>query len=140
MRLRGDGGQAVVEVILLTVILFVPLVWLLVTLSEVHKASLAATAAVREAGFEAARSATQAEAGRSIERAVDQALVDHGLPVEAARVRWTSSGFERGDRVGVEVSYPVTVLRVPFLGNVGGPAVWVNARHHAPVAPPESKL
>jgi hypothetical protein len=135
---RRESGQAVIETILLGLLFLVPLVWLLGVLADVHRTSLAASAAVRAAGFEAAGSTTSSEAALAIDEAVARALVDHGLDPSDAVVEWGSS-LGRGDRVEVEVGYPVPVGQAPFLGRIGGPAVWVRASHVARVDPYRSR-
>jgi hypothetical protein len=132
------SGQAMIETILLGLLMLVPLVWLLGVLADVHRTSLAATAAVRAAGFEASRSATAPEAELAVDEAVARAFVDHGLEPSDAVIDWSGS-LGRGDRVEIEVGYPVPVAQAPLLGRVGGPSMWVRARHVARVDPYRSR-
>jgi hypothetical protein len=129
---RDQRGIAIVETLLLGLLLLVPLMWGLGVLADLHRGALAAAAAVREAGFDAARSTTLAEADRAIDLAVSRAFSDQGLDPSDARVRWTApAGLARGGTVEIVVSYPVTVLQAPLLGRVGGPSVWIDAHHIA---------
>lgn len=129
---RSERGGAVIETFLLGLLLLVPLVWALGVLADLHRGALAATAAAREAGLNAARSSDPLEADAAVEAAVETAFVNQGLDPQDAQVRWTSdSQLERGGTVEVEVSYPVTVVQAPLLGRVAGPTVWVRARHIA---------
>lgn len=130
--MRNDRGAAMVEGILLTLVLVVPVIWLLGVLADVHRGALAATAAAREGGFAAARTRDPVAADKAIEAAVTTAFLNHGADGRAARVRWAGR-LEGGGRVEVLVAYPVPVLQAPFLGRVGGPSVWVRARHAAAV-------
>ncbi|CAN5724603.1 hypothetical protein BH24ACT26_BH24ACT26_19780 [soil metagenome] len=134
-----DGGQALIETILVGLLLLVPLIWVLGVLADLHRSALAATAAVREAGFDAARSPTVSGAGRAVDLAVRRAFLDQGLDPGAARVRWDASGLARGEAVEIQVSYPVTVLQAPLLGRIAGPSVWVEARHAARIDPFRSR-
>lgn len=134
MKIGREGGAALVESIMLCLVLFVPIVWMLTVASEMHRGALATTAAVREAGAEAARSTDRLAANRDIRRVVAEALRDHGLDASSARIRWTSA-FARGGSVEVQVSYPVTIFEAPLLGNVGGPTVWIRARHATRIDP-----
>ena len=140
MSNRREDGHAVVETILLGLLLLVPLIWVLGVLADVHRTALAATAAVREAGFEAARAADRSGAARAVDRAVTQAFTNQGLDPRQARVRVSAGGrLERGTAIEVEVSYPVTVAQAPLLGRVAGPSIWIRARHVARVDPYRSR-
>jgi hypothetical protein len=134
-----ERGQALIEAILLGLLLLVPLIWTLGVLADVHRTALAATAAAREAGFEAARATGAPGAARAIDRAVAQAFADHGLDPDEARVRVVTNGLARGAPVEVEIAYPVTVLQAPLLGRVAGPSIIVRARHAARVDPYRSR-
>lgn len=123
-----------VETLLLGILLLVPLIWALTVLSDLHRGALAASAAAREAGFEAARATSSAAAAKAADAAVRQAFIDEGLEPSDAIVALGASSLQRGSAVTVEVSYPVTVLQAPLLGRVAGPSVIVRARHVARVA------
>jgi hypothetical protein len=134
-----QSGQAMIETILLGLLLLVPLMWTLGVLADIHRTALAATAAVREAGFEAARSTGGAHAARAVDRAVAHAFANQGLDPSAARVRVVTGGLARGAPVEIEISYPVTVVQAPLLGRVSGPSIWIRARHVARVDPYRSR-
>ena len=129
MSRRNEEGHALIEVLLIGLLLLIPLVWTLSVLSELHRGALAATAAVREAGTDAGRATDLSAAEVAIDAAVARSFVDHGLEASDARVAWAAGTFQRGGTVEVVVRYPVEVLRIPFLGAVGGPSVWVEAKH-----------
>ena len=135
----SERGSAMVETLLLGLILLVPLIWTLSVLSELHRAALATTAAAREAGFDAARASTPADAQRRAESAVAAAFADHGIDPTGAEVEWSSAGLERGGSVEIRISYDVPVLRAPFLGSVSEPAIAVTASHVARVDPYRSR-
>ncbi|HWL66429.1 MAG TPA: hypothetical protein VNP73_10685 [Actinomycetota bacterium] len=137
---RDEGGQAVVESILLCLVLLVPLIWMLGVLAELHRGALAAGAAARDAGFAAASAPDLRAASDAIDIAVRQAFVDHELDPERASVRWTSApGLERGGIVEVRVEYPVPVARIPFVDRVAGPSIRIDARHAARIDPFRSR-
>lgn len=139
-RCRSERGSAVIETILLGLLFMVPLIWLVGVLADTHRGALASTAAAREAGIEAARATTTAQAERAIQVAVAEAFRDHGLDPADASVSWSlAPNQERGAAVVVEVGYPVTVLQAPFIGRVAGPSVDVNARHVARIDPYRSR-
>jgi hypothetical protein len=137
---RRACGQALTESIVVGLLLLAPLIWALGVLAELHRSALAATAAAREAGFEAARSVSTGDAERAVADAVAQAFNDHGLDPAVARVSWSAaSGLERGAPVAVEVAVPVPVVGAPFLGPLAPASVWVRARHVARVDPFRSR-
>lgn len=134
--MKDERGQALIESLLLGMLLIIPIVWVLMVLADVHRSALATTSASREAGFDAARSSDLPAAAKSVERAAELALRNHGLDADESNVRWTApDGLERGARIEVHVAYPVSVVRFPFLGEVSGPSVWVRSTHIARVDP-----
>lgn len=135
----NERGSAIVETLLLGLVLLVPLIWTLSVLADLHRAALATTAAAREAGFDAARATTPAEAERRVEAAVASALSNHGMDPRRAEVEWTSSGLGRGEAIELRVSYDVPVLRAPFLGSVSDPSISVSASHRARIDPYRSR-
>ena len=133
---RRQSGFALTEVILLGLLFLIPLIWALGVLSELHRAALASSAAARDAGLDAARSADLVEAGAAVDEAVARAFADVGLDPQDARVRWSAgAGLTRGGAIEVEVTYPVTVLQAPLLGHVSGPSISIRAVHSVRVDP-----
>jgi hypothetical protein len=131
-----ERGFALIEAVLLGLVIIVPLIWVLGVLSEVHKGALAATSAAREASLDAARAQDLSEASRAVDAAVSRAFVDHGLDPSDARVRFsTDRGFSRGGEVWIEIRYPVEALSFPLLGEIGGPALWIDARNGSRIEP-----
>jgi hypothetical protein len=133
---RGESGLALIETLLLGLLFLVPIVWMLGVLADLHRVALAATAAARDAGIDAARASNLTTADRAVDAAVARAFKDQGLDPSEANVAWSAGAtLERGGSVEVRVSYPVTILQAPFLGQVTGPSVWVNAEHAARTDP-----
>lgn len=127
---KADSGHALVEVVILSLVLLIPVIWLLSVFSELHAAALATTSAVREAGFEAARSSDALAAEQAITRSVRSAIVDHGLDPGRADLAWTpTEGWRRGGTVEIVVTYRVPVFQAPLLGAVTEPSISVDARH-----------
>lgn len=135
--IRGrESGQTTLESILLGLLLLVPLIWALSVLADVHRGALAAGAAVREAGFDAARAGDLATADRAVEEAVATAFLDHGLDPTRAELEWSApSGLARGGLIEVRVSYRVPVTQAPFIGTVSGPSIALNASHVTVIDP-----
>jgi hypothetical protein len=135
-----ERGQAMLETILLGLLFLIPMIWALGVLADLHSGALAASAAAREAGFDAARATDVTDAERAVENAVEAAFRDQGLDPDKAAVRWSATGdLERGGSVEVSLRYPVTVLQAPLLGRVAGPSIWIRARHVARVDPFRSR-
>ena len=135
-----EGGQVLIETILLGLLFLAPLLWGLGVLADLHRTALAATAAAREAGFEVSRSVDSQSARRSVYRAIEDAFRDQGLPTSKVKVRLSAGSLERGSPVQVLVSAPVTVLQAPFLGRVSGPSLWIHAKHVARIDPYRSRV
>ncbi len=79
MRRRGDDGTAAVEFVLVSVVLVVPLVYLLLGVFGVQRASFGATQAAREAGRAFATADSSAAGLRRARAAVALALADQGV-------------------------------------------------------------
>lgn len=138
--MRNQRGQALLEAVLVALILMVPILWGLTVLSQLHQAALASTAAVREAGTDAARSTDPGAAQRAVRVAVAGAFADQGLDPSLATVAVDApAGLERGGTVEVRVAYPVRVFQAPLLGSVSAPVVWVRAVHVARIDPYRSR-
>ena len=134
--MKSERGLALIEALLLGLVLIVPLIWVLGVLSSVHQGALAATSAAREAGVDAARARDLEGASRAVETAVARAFVDHGLDPSEAVIRFSAAPhLARGGTVQVVVRYPVEVISAPLLGEIGGPAVWVDARNVTRIEP-----
>ncbi len=135
-----ERGQAMMETILLGLLLIIPLIWALGVLAELHRGALGTTAAVREAGADAARSISLEEGRRAIDAAVTAALVDQGLDPSLAEVTYSiDPGFRRGGVVEIQVGYPVSVVTAPLIGSTSGPSVWVRASHVTRIDPYRSR-
>lgn len=140
MKTGRDEGHALVEAVLIGLLLVVPVVWLLSTLSTIHAAALATASAAREAGFEAARAADISAAKRGIAAASAEAMADHGLEPDRATIRWApDQSWARGGTIQIEVTYRVPVVAAPFLGTLGGPSIPVSAQHVARIDPYRSR-
>ena len=137
--MTSERGQSLIETLLLGLFLLVPLLWGLGVLADLHRTALATTSAVREAGFEAARSSDLHDARAAADRAIAEALLDHGVDPSKARVDWSLSNLERGQPVQIVISYPVSVLAAPFIGKVTGPAVWIHAKTVTRIDPYRSR-
>ncbi len=137
--MKSESGWALLEVVVLVAVLVAPLVWGLGVFAQLQRAAMAATAAAREAGSEAARAANPQQARAAASAAVAVALSNHEVDPAAARVRIRTNGFGRGAAVQVAVRYPVRVLRFPLAGRAWEPSVWVEALHRTRIDPYRSR-
>ena len=140
MSVGRESGHALIEVLLLSVVLMVPVAWLLSVFGELHAAALGTSAAAREAGFEAARASDASSADQAVAQLVKQAVDDHGLDPQRVDVEWSpAAGWMRGGSIEVLITYEVPVFQAPLLGSVSEPAVSVTAAHVATIDPYRSR-
>lgn len=138
--MRTEQGHSLIETVLLGLLFLVPLVWLLGTLSDIHLAALATTHAVREAGFEATRSSDPVSAQTAVERTVDRTFRNHGLSPDLADVSFSPhTSLARGSSLEIVVTYPVSILHLPLLGDSSAASILVRANHVARVDPYRSR-
>ncbi len=97
-RQRGDGdgrtaddGSAILEFIFIAVLIMVPLVYLIVTVADVQRSTLAVTQAAREAGRAFATAESTADGLRRAEIAASLALADEGID-ERPAIHYVADG------------------------------------------------
>lgn len=133
-RTDAETGHAVVETLFLSLILLVPVIWMLTVFGELHAAALATSSAARESGFEAARSVDVISADQGIARSVSAAIADHGLDPRRVDIGWSPpGGWRRGAHVEIVVTYSVPVFQAPLLGAITEPSIPITARHIASI-------
>lgn len=138
-RLRDEeGGNAVVEFIGVTLVLLVPLVYLVLTLGQIQAAAFAAEAAARESGRVLSQAEDLTTAAGQAQTAVELAFEDHGIAVDAAKaLDFTCSEnpcLSAGGQIHVEVSAAVRLPLVPdFVAGAVPLEVPVRATHLAAV-------
>nr|WP_227581140.1 pilus assembly protein [Cellulomonas xiejunii] len=140
VRVRGDGdaGSALVEFLGISLVLLVPIVYLVLVLGRIQAATFAAEGAAREAArvYVAADDAEQGTL-RAV-TAVGIALVDQGFvddPADALVVRCSADPcLTPGAEVAATVQVRVPLPFVPtFVGDVVPLEVPVTAERVAPV-------
>lgn len=138
-RLRDEeGGNAVVEFIGVTLVLLVPLVYLVLTLGQIQAAAFAAEAAARESGRVLSQAEDLSTAAGQAQTAVELAFEDHGIEVDAgAALDFTCSEnpcLSAGGQIHVEVATAVRLPLVPdFVAGAVPLEVPVSATHLASV-------
>jgi len=85
-RLREDQGSSSLEFITVGMVMLIPLVYLVLTMSAIQGGALAAEGAARQAARVFVQAETLAEAEGSAERAIEFALNNYGLDSSDASV------------------------------------------------------
>jgi Flp pilus assembly protein TadG len=112
-----ERGSAVVEFTFLALLLMVPLVYFIITVSQIQGGSFAVLGAADQAAKVYVAQPDAATAQAAAEQAVAIALADFGHPVEAARVTTTCNPADcqaAGSAVTVTVSLTVPLPFIPF--------------------------
>ncbi len=112
---RSDGGNALVDFTYLSILLMVPLVYVLISVFFVQRAAFGTTEAARQAGRAFARADTVDQAQLRATAAARRALRDQGISL-VRDVRFECLGgacLEPGSRVRVTVRFDV---QLPLLG------------------------
>lgn len=146
---RDDSGGAIVEFVALTLLLLIPVVYLVVTMSRIQAGILAAEAAAHDAAravvVEGVRSleqgkshATALEAGTARSRVlVDVAAGNFGFSAEDVHVAFGCSAnpcLSLGSNVTADVEIEVALPGIPgFVGRYVPLAVTVSGTATAPV-------
>lgn len=129
--MKDEDGNALVEFTYLAVLLLIPLIYLLITVFQVQRASFGTTEAARQ-GARAFEKAGDPDLGEQRARdAIALALKDQGVTDgQVVGFDCLGSCFGPGGRVKVTVTYWV---KLPLLGSVFGDArrgaVKVQASH-----------
>ena len=139
-RCRGDSGQlAGLEALPFGVLVFVVGALLVANVWGVVDAKLATTAAAREAARAYVEAPSAGDAAWAADAAAREAVAGHGRTPSRAGVDRIEGGFARCGRVTFEVSYPVPVVVLPWIGGLGEGFV-ARSRHSELVDPYRSGL
>lgn len=112
-RTGAETGTAVLEVLVLGVGLFVPLLYAVLAVLVVQSASFAATSAAREAARAYVTAVTPADGAARARAATRLVLADAGVAGPAPVLRCSAACLSPGSRVDVTVAVPVAL---PLLG------------------------
>ena len=114
---RADGGSAVVEFLGVSLLLLVPLVYLVLTLGRIQAAAFAVEGAAREAGRVVVGARSFEDGVARARAAADLAFADQGVEASAAdAVSFRCSAdpcLEPGARIVVDVAVRVGLPAVP---------------------------
>jgi hypothetical protein len=138
LKTRGEDGSALVEVTWLSLLLMVPLVYILLSVFDVQRGAFGVTAAARAAGRAYTLADSDAEGRRQARAAAELALRDQGieggdLEVDiSCRPEPPTRCLEPGSVITVVVSTKVVLpLAPPVLGG-DAPSFRVESVHRVP--------
>lgn len=131
---RGQEGTVVVEVVWLSILLLVPLVYVVLAVFEVQRGAFAATAAARAAGRAYVLAPSPAEGEARARAAGRVALADQGLDGRGSvtTLACRPGCLEPGSVVRVRVSHQVPLPLLPRVLGGQAPSVRVEAEHTVP--------
>ncbi len=136
-RRRDERGSALVEVTWLSILLLVPLVYVVLAVFEVQRSAYAVNAATRAAGRAYTLAPSQREAAARARTAADVALGDQGLGPAGATMSLTCTPLPHdclspGSVVHVRMRYRVDLPLVPAALGGNTPSIRVEAEHAVP--------
>ena len=135
---RGDRGSAIVEMVWLGILLLVPLLWIVLSVSEVQQGAFGVTAAARSAGRAYALAPDDVSGRQAAEEVARRALADQGLEDAPMEVTVTCAPYPNDCHSGTSV---ITVrirssVELPLLPDAlggGRPRFALTATHTVPV-------
>jgi hypothetical protein len=136
VKRRGESGSALVELTWLGILLLLPVVWIVVSVSEVQRGAFGVSAAARSAGRAYALAPDDVAGERRARAAAVVALADQGLEVSGARVEVACPPLPECHVGGAVVTVRVeTRVALPFVPDIlGGAATFkLDATHRVPI-------
>lgn len=136
-RRRTETGTALVEVTWLSLLLLVPLLYVVLSVFEVQRSAFAVDAATRAAGRAYTLAPSQDEATARARAAAGIALEDQGLDLSRGSVHIGCDPEPRaclspGSVVNVRMAYPVHLPLMPDALGGNTPSIRVDAVHSVP--------
>jgi Flp pilus assembly protein TadG len=133
-RLRNEQGSALVEAVWLVILLLVPLVYVMLAVFDVQRASYAVSGAARAAARAYSLSPDEASAPGRARAAAAVALKDQGVDPGAVQLRITCTPvpgncLAPGAVVNVVVANQVRLPLAPSALGGGAPSVHVESSH-----------
>lgn len=138
MRLsRDESGSALIEIVWLGLLLLIPLVYIVLAVFDVQRASYGASAATRAAGRAFALAPDSATAEARAIAAARVALADHGIELDPDAVTITcapdpGSCLSPDALITVNLDLAMPLPLIPAALGSDGPTVRVSATHVTP--------
>ena len=138
MTRRDDRGSALVELVWLGILLLVPLLWIVLSVSQVQQGAFGVSAAARAAGRAYALAPDDASGQRAAEEVARRALADQGLEDAPLKVTVTCTPYPRACHSGtsvitVRISSSVELPLLPEMLGGGQPRFALDATHTVPI-------
>ncbi len=135
--MRSQRGSALVEVTWLSILLLMPLLYVVLAVFEVQRSAFGVTAAARAAGRAYATAPTEAEGLARASRAAALALDDQRVDPARLDLRVTCrpdphNCLAPGAVIDVDLSYPVALPLTPSALGGDTPSFRVSASHSVP--------
>ena len=135
---RDDRGSAIVELVWLGILLLVPLLWIVLSVSQVQQGAFGVSAAARAAGRAYALAPDDASGQRAAEQVARRALADQGLEDAPLHVDITCTPYPHACHSGTAVITVRVRTRIvlPLLPDVlggGRPTFALDATHTVPI-------
>jgi Flp pilus assembly protein TadG len=135
---RDQRGSALVELTWLGILLLVPVIWIVLSASEVQRGAFATSAAARAAGRAYALAATDAEGRAQAEAAARQAVADQGadgqgLDLSVSCRPVPGDCHRAGSVVTVRIHSGVDLPLLPSVLGGGAPSFRLDASHTVPI-------
>jgi Flp pilus assembly protein TadG len=139
-RGRDERGTALIELTWLSILLLVPLIYLLLAVFEVQRAAYGVSAATRAAARAYSLAPSQAAAGARAREAAAVALADQGLDLSGSSLQVRCVPAPRdclspGSVLDVRMVVSVRLPLVPDALGAQTPSIRVQADHRVPYGP-----
>jgi Flp pilus assembly protein TadG len=134
---RSQRGSALVEVTWLSLLLLVPLLYIVLAVFEVQRSAFGVTSAARAAGRAYATAPSESEGLARARLAAAVSLQDQGVATERLDLTITchpdpGNCLAPGAVIDVDVAYPVALPLVPSALGGNTPSIRVSASHRVP--------
>jgi Flp pilus assembly protein TadG len=134
---RDERGTAIVEVTWLSILLLVPLLYVVLAVFQVQRAAFGVNAATRSAGRTYTLAPSEAAAPAQARAAAAVALEDQGVDASRAAVRFSCSPtpdncLSPGSVIHVRVSCAVALPLMPAALGGNTPSIRVESVHSVP--------
>ena len=134
---RGETGTALVEVTWLSILLLVPLLYVVLAVFDVQRAAFAVNAATRAAGRAYSLAPFESQGAARAQAAAHVALADQGLDIGDANLDTTCEPDPRnclapGSVIRVRMEYQVSLPLMPDVLGGDKPSIRVEAEQSVP--------